>query len=112
MSVRHSHAGAREHYQVSASDQIETEVAIFIVDDIGRLIFEGWASVSTPCGTYAHWYRVRFLHEKVDRIRLILPPRLQETPELFCALFCELTRTRGISPWDEFFPDDQPRRTP
>ena len=87
-------------------------IPVFIIAIDGEPIFEGWAQVVAACISYPHWYRVRFQHEHVDRIRLILPPSLHDDPALSCALLNELLRTRGLCPWTEFFPDDDKQRRP
>ena len=84
--------------------KIGTNVAVFIIADDGEPMFEGWARIVSACISYGHWYRVRFQLEQVDRIRLIFPPSLHDDPAPSCALQREFLRTRGLSPFDEFFP--------
>lgn len=86
--------------------KVGSKVPVFIIADDGEPTFEGLAHIVAPCISYPHWYRVRFQHERVDRVRLVLPPSLHDDPILSCALLSEFLRTRGLSPFDEFFPGD------
>ena len=93
-----------------SGDRYEIEpgalVSIFIIEGAGELIFEGRAIVISLCRHDRFFHRVRFLSERVDRIRLVLPPSPHESPLLFTEAMRELLRTRGLSPWSDFFPDD------
>ena len=84
--------------------KIGTDVAAFIIADDGEPTFEGRARIVSPCISHPHWYQVRFQFEQVDRVRLIFPSSLHNDPALSCALLREFLRTRGLSPFDEFFP--------
>lgn len=84
--------------------KVGAKVPVFIVAENGEPIFEGWADVVSACISNPHWYRVRFQHERVDRVRLILPPSLHDDPILSCALLREFLHTGALSPFDDFFP--------
>ncbi|GLR90893.1 hypothetical protein [Bradyrhizobium iriomotense] len=85
---------------------IGSSVPAYIINDDAELRFEGFTRVVSHCESYPHWYRVRFEREQVDRVRLILPPLIHNDPWLTAELLRELWRTRGLSPWTEFFPVD------
>jgi hypothetical protein len=85
--------------------KIGTDVAVFIIADDGHPIFEGWARIVSGCISNGHWYRVRFRRETADRIRIVLPPSPHENPALLAEAMCELTRTRGLNVWSEFWSD-------
>ena len=84
----------------------KSRVPIFVVRNSEGPIFEGWARIVSPCVALPHWYRVRFENEQVDRIRLVLPASLHDAPFLSAELLRELLRSGGVSPWTEFFSDD------
>jgi hypothetical protein len=99
----HAHRGGIEKPPVNNDHpyNVNDRVAIFIID--GSVVFEEWADVVASCISYPHWYRVRFLNEQLDRIRLVLPASLHTDPLLSCAFFSELLRTRGVLPFDDLF---------
>jgi hypothetical protein len=85
---------------------VGARLPVFITTEDSKPTFEGWAHIVSACASYPHWYRVRFEHEQVDRIRLVLPPSLHGDPVLGVELLRELLHTRGLCPWSEFFPPD------
>jgi len=86
--------------------EIGSVVSIFIITgDENELTFEGRATVVSVCRHDRFFFRVRFLRETVDRIRVVLPPSPHNNPALFVEAMRELIRTRGLNPWPEFWSD-------
>jgi hypothetical protein len=80
-------------------------VVVFALDGLGRVWLEGHAAIIAPC-TQPHIYRVRFHHEKRNRIRFVNPD-WQARPDRSLALLIEFFRANRITNPSvaDFFPD-------